>query len=149
MSVRDYFNPFQTSAFEVPQDLKYILDDYVSGEESIFSKMLDVYIMAVALGAKNDEWTDPKSTKWVRFVEGAYLSSNQVSFLYFSGLLHDRLSTDDIGDTSEVLRISKGYVQNGLIKLETMIREGSLDPIINVTRALCTEVALIKQSKKN
>ncbi len=145
--MHEHFNPFQGSALRIPEEYRNDIQELSrtrsdSGQpsepdSSPFSRYVDVWFLALCIGANMDVRVklDPSTSH--EFVTGVIFASDpwRVDFLQMLAIAE----TDDpdvVSDPGKVISIANDLAATGLPTVLSMVREGHGKPIWNLSDAI-------------
>lgn len=163
------WNPFQREELKVPQDYEWLKELTKAGggdserrrvsadspaDLAPFNRMVDGWLLAVALGARFRSDPEPFAPAEHRFEYGSILHSDAavIHFLHHVALA-EMLETSEfenrreeaayevVENPSRVIALCNSLAARGFPHLRQMTETGSLPPLANLLRALNDEVA--------
>ena len=139
-----YFNPFQTAELRIPESFRDDVSRYCQGPtqdgrktslgEAPFPRMVDMWFMALCLGAKEGNRTDLSGVKMHKFMDGTVLSSDpwriDALMLMAISLTND---TSIVADPLKIISLANEYAAGGLPRVLEMIKDGDAEAIYNLS----------------
>jgi len=161
------WNPFQNEPLKVPDDYEWLksLTKSAGGDSdkgglpsdhlAPFNRLVDAWLLAIALGARHRDGTRVYEAPNHRFEYGMRLAGdvNAINFLHHvalaellrgadGGEAEEQAAYTVIEDPSKVIAICNDLAARGMPILRDMIDgAGSLPPLAELIRSLATEVA--------
>ena len=139
-----YHNPFQGIDIRVPKTYHADIERYSQREahsildQSPFRRMIDLWFLAVCVAARMDsDPVDISKYDTVKIIEGSIFGSDpwRIHTLMFVAIA----KTGDVRVVSEprrMMTVINGLAVAGLPKIIEMLKEGSGEPIWNLTDAI-------------
>lgn len=146
-------NPFQNLELRIPEEMREDVDLFCqtqpsggtkpSPDDSPFERQLDIWFLAVCLGANAKKRT--KLTKHHRFITGEILSRDPYRIELLE-LLAIAYSNDPwiLQRPSEMIEMANEFAASGFQRLFNLLKEGNAKPIWNLTDGL---IDLIQESE--
>jgi hypothetical protein len=146
------FNPFQSQDIFVSKEFHNFLQstaksqggsDKATPEKQPFKRMVDGWLMAVALGAGlGIKAPNSSETDNVKFIQGSVLQKDlgAIEFLMAIAIA----DSDDpyiIEDPRRMMKIAQGYAEIGFHQLKDMSEAGNLSITENIARAVIKDFA--------
>lgn len=142
-----YYNPFQQAELRIPLSYREEVTRYTqtrseAGEKadpqaSPFDRYIDLWMLAVCIGAQEGRVTTLSREDSHRFEYGARLQGDvrRIELLELIAIAH---SGDPfiINDPRQVIEIANGFAATGLPLVMEMIKDGHGKPLTNVTDRL-------------
>ena len=139
-----YYNPFQTSELRIPESLREEISRYCQGPtqegrrtglgEAPFPRMVDMWFLALCLGAKKGRREDLTGIKMHKFMEGTVLSSDpwriDALMLLAISLTND---TAIVSEPGKIINVANEYAAGGLPDVIDMLKHGDADAIYNLS----------------
>lgn len=138
-----YFNPFQGIDITVPVEYHEDMARYSQKEgraiidQSPFPRMIDMWFLAVCVAARLDlEPVDSSKMDSRKFADGNILSSDpwRVHTLMLIAIVQTD-SVEIVSEPRKMMAIASGLAVAGLPRVLSMIKDGSGEPIWNLTDA--------------
>jgi len=133
-------NPFAKMRFEVPEDYRYQLQDHCGQKKNPFVKQFDLFILAAAIGAKENKKTDIANLEMYGFAEGVYLSSAQYEMLWLISTIHDDVALADLTNARAVKTVCESYAATGLRKIHGWLNKGTLEIPEKIAKGILKEI---------
>ncbi len=139
----NYYNPFQNLELKIPKAYNEMFQDYCqtqpaggakpSAEDSPFERQIDMWFLAICLGAQKDGDLSPINDPR-KFITGEMLSSDpqRVDLLQLLAISY----TQDpwiIDSPKNVMALANDLAAAGLPELIEMLKDGNAKPIWNLT----------------
>lgn len=154
-----YYNPFQALDIRVPNRFRQDFGRYCqthsedggksSALHSPFPRMVDMWFLAVCLGAQEGKPADydPKDT--YKIIDGTIFSSDpwRIDALVLLAMGHTK-NSEIANDPKEILALASGFAVAGMDKLLEMIKDGDSEPIWNLSDELDRLLKKIHSSDK-
>lgn len=142
-----YYNPFQTMELRIPESYREDFSRYCQGatqdgrkttlSEAPFPRMVDMWFLAMCLGAKRRKKQDFPADKMHKFMDGTILSSDpwriDTLMLLAIGLTGD---TEIVADPRKVMNLANQYAAGGLPEVIDMLKDGDAESIYNLSENL-------------
>ena len=139
-----YYNPFQTAELRVPESFRDEVSRYCQGPtqegrktglgEAPFPRMVDMWFLALCLGAKKGNKEDLSGVKMHKFMDGTVLSSDpwriDALMLLAISLTKD---TTIVGEPAKIINLANEYAAGGLPDVIDMLKDGDADAIYNLS----------------
>ena len=139
-----YYNPFQTSELRIPEGFREEVSRYCQGPtqegrrtglgEAPFPRMVDMWFLALCLGAKGGKRKDVVGVKMHKFMDGTVLSSDpwriDALMLLAISLTND---TAIVAEPARIINLANEYAAGGLPDVIDMLRDGDADAIYNLS----------------
>ena len=139
-----YYNPFQTAELRIPESFRDEVSSYCQGPtqegrktglgEAPFPRMVDMWFLALCLGAKEHRREDLTGVKMHKFMDGTVLSSDpwRIDALM---LLAISLSneTEIVAEPAKIINLANEYAAGGLPDVIDMLKDGDADAIYNLS----------------
>ncbi len=139
-----YYNPFQTADLRIPESYREEVSRYCQGPtqegrktglgEAPFPRMVDMWFLALCLGAKQGNKEDLSGVKMHKFMDGTVLSSDpwriDSLMLLAIGITDD---TEIVAEPSKVINLANEYAAAGLPDVIDMLKDGDADAIYNLS----------------
>ena len=146
-----YYNPFQTAELRIPESLREDVSRYCQGPtqegrktglgQAPFPRMVDMWFLALCLGAKNRKREDLGGVKMHKFMDGTVLGSDpwRIDALM---LLAITLTGDTtiVAEPARIINLANEYAAGGLPDVIDMLKDGDADAIYNLSDNLETEI---------
>ena len=146
-----YYNPFQTAELRIPESLREDVSRYCQGPtqegrktglgHAPFPRMVDMWFLALCLGAKNRKKEDLSGVKMHKFMDGTVLGSDpwRIDALM---LLAITLTGDTtiVAEPARIINLANEYAAGGLPDVIDMLKDGDADAIYNLSDNLETEI---------
>ena len=139
-----YYNPFLTAELRIPESLREDVSRYCQGPtqegrktglgQAPFPRMVDMWFLALCLGAKNGKREDLRGVKMHKFMDGTVLSSDpwRIDALM---LLSITLTKDTaiVAEPARIINLANEYAAGGLPDVIDMLKDGDADAIYNLS----------------
>ena len=139
-----YYNPFQTAELRIPESFRDEVSRYCQGPtqegrktglgEAPFPRMVDMWFLALCLGAKRGNKEDLFGVKMHKFMDGTVLSSDpwriDALMLLAISLTKD---TTIVGEPAKIINLANEYAAGGLPDVIDMLKDGDADAIYNLS----------------
>ena len=139
-----YYNPFQTADLRIPESYREEVSRYCQGPtqegrktglgEAPFPRMVDMWFLALCLGAKRGKKEDLSGVKMHKFMDGTVLSSDpwriDALMLMAIGMTDD---TEIVAEPAKVINLANEYAAGGLPDVIDMLKDGDADAIYNLS----------------
>ena len=139
-----YYNPFQTSDLRIPESFRDEVSSYCQGPtqegrktglgEAPFPRMVDMWFLALCLGAREHKREDLTGVKMHKFMDGTVLSSDpwRIDALM---LLAISLSSETaiVAEPAKIINLANEYAAGGLPDVIDMLKDGDADAIYNLS----------------
>lgn len=139
-----YYNPFQTADLRIPESYREEVSRYCQGPtqegrktgfgEAPFPRMVDMWFLALCLGAKQGKKGDLSGVKMHKFMDGTVLSSDpwriDALMLLAIGLTDD---TEIVAEPGKIINLANEYAAGGLPDVIDMLKDGDADAIYNLS----------------
>lgn len=144
-------NPFQNLELRIPEAYRPQVDRYCrtqpgggskpSPDDSPFERQLDIWFLAVCLGARKGKTNTVK--KWHRFITGEILSRDpyRIELLELLAIAHTK-NPWIIDKPEQVMDLVNELAAAGLAELFEMLAKGNDKPIWNLTESLMNEFSI-------
>lgn len=142
-----YFNPFQGQDIRVPNRFRDEFGRYcqthsddgarASVLHSPFPRMVDMWFLAVCLGAQEGKQADYDSKDTYKIIDASILSSDpwRIDALVLMAISHTK-RVDIVTEPREILQLASRFAVAGMPKLLQMLKEGDSDPVWNLSDEL-------------
>ncbi len=144
-SSRDY-NPFSNIDLHVPLAClesvrRYAVSQSGEGDSSVgilpFRRYVDLWTLAIAIGAAEKNFVNLLSSDQHRFIQGSVLQGDvsRIEFLQLIAIAH----TEDpyvISDPRKVIEIADGYAAGGIEIVLDWLNSATVTPIQSLTKNL-------------
>jgi hypothetical protein len=142
-----YFNPFQGLDVRVPNHFREAFGRYCQthsedgGKSSLlhspFPRMVDMWFLAVCLGAQAGKPADYELKDTYKIIDASILSTDpwRIDALVLLAIGHTN-SVDVIRQPRDVLAIASGFAVAGLDRLLEMLTDGDSEPVWNLSDEL-------------
>lgn len=152
-----YYNPFQTAELRYPKQYREEVERYTQrwaegGEpgdpdDSPFPRIVDMWLLAVCIGAEMGRRTPMAREDSHKFIEGSIFQGDpwrvEVLELLAIGFTGD---PEIIRNPREVVQLANELAATGMAKAIEMLREGHAGPIWNVSDAILQRMEAINRS---
>ncbi len=139
-----YYNPFQTADLRIPESYREEVSRYCQGPtqegrktwlgEAPFPRMVDMWFLALCLGAKQGKKEDLTGVKMHKFMDGTVLSTDPWRIDALMLLAISRTAdTEIVVHPSRVINLANEYAAGGLPDVLDMLRDGDADAIYNIS----------------
>lgn len=149
-----YYNPFQTADLRIPESFRDEVSRYCQGptqegrktglSEAPFPRMVDMWFLALCLGAREGKREDLTGAKMHKFNDGTVLSSDpwriDALMLLVISLTRD---TAIVAEPAKIINLANEYAAGGLPDVIDMLKDGDADAIYNLSDNL--EAAIRKK----
>ena len=139
-----YYNPFQTVELRIPESFRDEVSRYCQGPtqegrktglgEAPFPRMVDMWFLALCLGAKEGRREDLTGVKMHKFMDGTVLSTDpwriDALMLLAISLTND---TAIVAEPGKIINLANEYAAGGLPDVLDMLKDGDADPIYNLS----------------
>lgn len=139
-----YYNPFQTAELRIPESLRDEVSRYCQGPtqegrktghaDAPFPRVVDMWFLALCLGAKMDRREDLTAIKMHKFNDGTVLSSDpwriDALMLLAISLTND---TTIVTEPAKIINLANEYAAGGLADVIDMLKDGDADAIYNLS----------------
>ena len=139
-----YYNPFQTADLRIPESYREEVSRYCQGPtqegrktglgEAPFPRMVDMWFLALCLGAKQGKKEDLSGVKMHKFMDGTVLSSDpwRIDALMLMAIaLTD--NTEIVAEPGKIINLANEYAAAGLPDVIDMLKDGDADAIYNLS----------------
>lgn len=146
-----YYNPFQTAELRIPESYREEVSRYCQGPtqegrktglgEAPFPRMVDMWFLALCLGAKKGNKEDLSGIKMHKFMDGTVLSSDpwRIDALMLLAIsLTD--NTEIVTDPGTIISLANEYAAGSLPDVIDMLKDGDADAIYNLSDNLEAEI---------
>jgi len=139
-----YYNPFQTADLRIPESFRDDVSRYCQGPtqegrktglgEAPFPRMVDMWFLALCIGAREGKKEDLSHVKMHKFMDGTVLSSDPWRIDAIM-LLAISLTEDPaiVAEPGKIIHLANEYAAGGLPDVIDMLKEGDADPIYNLS----------------
>ena len=139
-----YYNPFQTADLRIPDSFREEVSRYCQGPtqegrrtglgEAPFPRMVDMWFLALCVGAKEGKREDLSMVKMHKFMDGTVLSSDpwRIDALMLLAIA----LTDDtavVAEPGQIISLANEYAAGGLPDVIDMLKDGDADAIYNLS----------------
>ena len=139
-----YYNPFQTADLRIPESYREEVSRYCQGPtqegrktwrgEAPFPRMVDMWFLALCLGAKQGKKEDLTGVKMHKFMDGTVLSTDPWRIDAIMLLAISRTAnTEIVAHPSRVINLANEYAAGGLPDVLDMLKDGDADAIYNLS----------------
>lgn len=147
------FNPFQSQDIFVSKEFHNFLQstaksqggssDKATPEKQPFKRMVDGWLMAVALGAGlGIKAPNSSETDNVKFIQGSVLQKDLGAIEFLMAIaIADSEDPYVIEDPRRMMKIAQGFAELGFPRLKDMSDVGNLSITENIARAVIKEFA--------
>ena len=139
-----YYNPFQMADLRIPESYREEVSRYCQGPtqegrktglgEAPFPRMVDMWFLALCLGAKQGKKEDLSGLKMHKFMDGTVLSSDpwRIDALMLLAIaLTD--NTEIVAEPGKIINLANEYAAAGLPDVIDMLKDGDADAIYNLS----------------
>ena len=139
-----YYKPFQTADLRIPDSYREEVSRYCQGPtqegrntglgEAPFPRMVDMWFLALCLGAKQGNKEDLSGVKMHKFMDGTVLSSDpwRIDALMLLAIaLTD--NTEIVAEPGKIINLANEYAAGGLPDVIDMLKDGDADAIYNLS----------------
>src|SRR5712691_3759070 len=142
-----YYNPFQGLDIRVPNRFRQDFGRYCqthsedggksSALHSPFLRMVDMWFLAVCLGAQGGKLADYDAKDTYKIIDATIFSSDpwRIDALVLLAMGHTK-NAEIANEPREVLALASGFAVAGMDKLLEMIKDGDSEPIWNLSDEL-------------
>lgn len=139
-----YYNPFQTAELRIPESFREEVSRYCQGPtqegrrtglgEAPFPRMVDMWFLALCIGAKQDNREDLSGVKMHKFMDGTVLSSDpwRIDVLMLLAISLAK-NTAIVAEPAKIMNMANEYVAGGLPLVVDMLKDGDADAIYNLS----------------
>ena len=139
-----YYNPFQTAELRIPESFRDEVSRYCQGPtqegrktglgEAPFPRMVDMWFLALCLGAKQGNKEDLSRVKMHKFNDGTVLSSDpwRIDALMLLAISLTK-ETAIAGEPAKIINLANEYAAGGLPDVIDMLKNGDADAIYNLS----------------
>lgn len=148
MAADRYYNPFQGIDISVPKEIHEVYQRYcqthseggrMSIDQKPFPRMVDLWFLSICIAARFDLKPSDlsKSKKTTKIIEG-YILGNDPWRVHALMLIAIKKSgnTEIVTKPREIMALANGLAVAGLPKVVDMLKEGSAEPIWNISDSL-------------
>ena len=139
-----YYNPFQTADLRIPEGFRKEVSRYCQGPtqegrkmglgEAPFPRMVDMWFLALCLGAKEGNREELSGVRMHKFMDGTVLSSDpwRIDLLM---LLAISLTNDAaiVAEPAKIIALANEYAAGGLPDVIDMLKDGDAEAIYNLS----------------
>ena len=139
-----YYNPFQTVELRIPESFRDEVSRYCQGPtqegrrtglgDAPFPRMVDMWFLALCLGAKAGRRENLAGVKMHKFMDGTVLSSDpwriDALMLLAISLTND---TAIVAEPATIINLANEYAAGGLPDVIDMLKDGDADAIYNLS----------------
>lgn len=139
-----YYNPFQMADLRIPESYREEVSRYCQGPtqegrktglgEAPFPRMVDMWFLALCLGAKQGKKENLSGVKMHKFMDGTVLSSDpwRIDALMLMAIaLTD--NTEIVAEPGKIINLANEYAAAGLPDVIDMLKDGDADAIYNLS----------------
>jgi len=142
-----YYNPYQTQELRYPKQchdwvLRYTQTKSTDGRksrpaQSPFPRMIDLWFLAVCIGARKGKRTRVSKEESTKFIEGSIFSSDpwRVDMLSLLAIGYTG-NTEILNQPREVIQLANELAATGYPEVFQMLEEGRSEPIWNISHQL-------------
>lgn len=142
-----YYNPFQGLDIRAPNRFRDDFGRYCqthsedggksSALHSPFPRMVDMWFMAVCLGAQDGKPAEYDAKDTYKIIDASIFSSDpwRIDALVLLAIGHTK-NVEIVNEPREVLALASGFAVAGMDRLLQMIKEGDSEPVWNLSDEL-------------
>ena len=139
-----YYNPFQTAELRIPESFRDEVSRYCQGPtqegrktglgEAPFPRMVDMWFLALCLGAKEGNREELSGVKMHKFMDGTVLSSDpwRIDALMLLAIALTK-DTAIVAEPAQIINLANEYAAGGLPDVIDMLKDGDADAIYNLS----------------
>ena len=139
-----YYNPFQTADLRIPESFREDVSRYCQGPtqegrktrlgEAPFPRIVDMWFLALCLGAKDGNREDLTGVKMHKFMDGTVLSSDpwRIDALMLLAISLTKEAAI-VAEPAKIMNLANEYAAGGLPVVIDMLKDGDADAIYNLS----------------